>query len=506
MNIQQVFSARESRTPQYPSLREQWFGNVRGDVLAGITVALALIPEAIAFSLIAGLAPAVGLYAAFIIAISTAIFGGRPGMISAATGALAVLMVDLVADHGLEFLLAATILAGVFQVIFRILRLSRYMRFVPKPVMTGFVNALAVLIFMAQVPLFTGDNATAQMFILIGVGLAIIYGLPRLTKVVPSALVAIVALGVGVYLLGWNVLSVGDMGPLPTGLPVPHIPVVPYTIATLRIIAPYSLAFALVGIVESLLTAAIVDEMTDTVSCKHAEARGQGIANILSGFFGGMAGCAMIGQSVINVQSGGRGRLSGLVAGAFLMIMILLLGGWVAAIPMGALVAVMITVSVGTFDWSSLRTLRTMPFSETLVMLVTVSVVLVSHDLAMGVLAGVLTSAILFMRKVSKLIEIHVEDQGTRRVFHVHGQLFFGSVDTFRDALREEDELEEIVIDMSKAHVWDASAVAAVDAAVIRLRRRGAKVTLLGLNADSSSLVEGLSTFDRPELQRAGGH
>ena len=505
MNVRQLFQ-RRATSPETPSrtLREEWFGNVRGDLLAGTTVSLALIPEAIAFSLIAGLAPQVGLYAAFIIAVSTAFFGGRPGMISAATGALALLMVDLVANHGLEYLLAATILTGVFQVVFRLLRLSRYIKFVPRPVMTGFVNALAILIFMAQIPAFKG--ATWHMYALVVAGLAIIYGLPKLTKSIPSPLVAIVVLGIASSLMGWRVANVGDMGPLPTALPFLHIPQVPYTIATFKLLAPYAVAFALVGIVESLLTASVVDEMTDTTSCKHAEARGQGVANIIAGFFGGMAGCAMIGQSVINVQSGGRGRLSSLTAGVFLITLILLLGDLVAAIPMGALVAVMFAVSIGTFDWNSIRTIRTMPVSETLVMVLTVSIVLISHDLALGVLSGVLASALLFVRKVSKLIDIKVINEGTHRTFEVHGQIFFGSVDTLRDTLRVEDDLDHVTIDLSHAHVWDASAVAALDATIIRMRGRGIQVDLRGLNDLSSSLMQDLATFNRPELQRAGGH
>ena len=486
-------------------LKAEWFSNVRRDLLAGAAVALALIPEAIAFSLIAGVAPKVGLYASFTIAVMAAIFGGRPGMISGATGAMALLIINLVSDHGLEYLFAATILAGVFQLGFRLLRLSRYMKFVPGSVMTGFVNALAILIFMAQLPQFQG--ASWAMFGMVIAGLGIIYGLPRLTKAVPAPLVAIVVLTGVAILTGVRVRTVGDMGELPTTLPLFHVPQVPWSLETLKIIAPYSASLALVGLIESLLTAAVLDEMTNSPSCKHSEAFGQGLANIVTGFFGGMGGCAMIGQSVINVQSGGRGRLSTLCAGVFLLAFLLLFGDWVARIPMGALVAVMITVSVGTFDWKSLRRIRTMPVSETLVMLATVGTVVLTHDLARGVFVGIVLSAIFFARTVAKLVS--VEDQTREdgsRVYVVRGELFFVSVEAFVAGFDFHDACERVEIDLTHAHIWDASAVAGVDRVVLKYRARGIAVSVSGLNEASSTLLDRLSLRDKEGAGISAGH
>lgn len=487
-------------------LRQEWFGNIRGDVLAAITVALALIPEAIAFSLIAGVDPKVGLYASFIISICAAIFGGRPGMISAATGAMALLMIPLVAQHGLEYLLAATILTGVLQVVFRLLRLSRYMKFVPKAVMTGFVNALAILIFLAQLPQLEGGGVT--VLAIVAAGLAIIYLLPLATKTIPAPLVAIVVLTLVSVFGGLGLHTVGDLGAMPESLPVFHVPMVPLTLETLRIIFPFALAMALVGIIESLLTATVVDEMTDTKSCKHGEARGQGIANIVTGFFGGMAGCAMIGQSVINVKSGGRGRLSTLLAGVFLLFFILVLGDYVALIPTGALVAVMIPVAIGTFDWNSLRELRVVPIPETIVMVATVATVLLTHDLSKGVLVGIVLSAVFFARSVGKLIDVRrtVTLDGTR-VYVVHGQLFFVSVEEFVDSFDFQEEHERVEIDLSDAHIWDASAVAAIDRVVLKFRAKGVEVELLGMNEASSQLVDRLARHTDPDaMLPSGGH
>lgn len=486
-------------------IRRTWFFNVRGDVLAGMAVALALIPEAIAFSLIAGVDPKVGLYASFTIAVVCAFFGGRPGMISAATGAMALLMIPLVRDHGVEFLFAATILTGVIQFTFRIFRLSRYMKFIPRSVMTGFVNALAILIFMAQVPyLMSGDG---MLLVMVVAGLAIIYGLPLLTKVVPSPLVAIVALTAAAVAMGLQTHTVGHMGELPSTLPFFHIPAVPFTLETLRIIFPYAIALAMVGLIESLLTARVVDEMTDTTSCKHTEAHGQGIANMVTGFFGGMAGCAMIGQSVINVNAGGRGRLSTLVAGVFLLFLVVVLGTWVARIPTGALVAVMIMVSIGTFDWKSLPRMRIMPVGESLVMVTTVSVVVATHDLSLGVFAGVLLSALLFARSVGKLVAVtpsHSLDG--RRVYTVQGELFFASVEDFANGFDFREQVDIIEIDLTDAHVWDASAVAEIDRVVLKLRANGATVHVSGLNAGSNALVERLGNYQDPNAILASGH
>jgi len=487
---------------------QQWFGNARRDLLAGTVVALALIPEAIAFSIIAGVAPAVGLYASFVIAVVIAFVGGRPGMISAATGAMALLMIDLVRDHGLGHLFAATILTGVLQIAFGWKKLGRYMKFVPRPVMVGFVNALAILIFLAQLPQLAGGGWLVYAYVL--GGLAVIYLLPRLTTAVPSPLVAIVALTlVSMTAAGDGLRRVGDMGALPTTLPTFGLPDVPLTWDTLRVIFPVSVTLALVGLIESLLTASLVDEMTDTASDKNVEARGQGIANIAAGFFGGMAGCAMIGQSVINVKSGGRGRLSAFAAGAFLLLFILVLSRWLVLIPMGALVAVMVMVAIGTFDWGSLRALRTTPPGETLVMVTTVGTVVATHDLALGVLAGVVLSALKFARKIARYAEMTstLSADGRTRTYAVTGQLFFVTVTGFLAEFDYQEEVERVVIDLTHSHLWDGSAVAAVDKVVLRFRKRGVPVDVIGLNAASATLMERLAMHDKPSaLTAAIGH
>ncbi len=480
------------------TLRREWFGNVRGDILSGIVVALALIPEAIAFSIIAGVDPAVGLYASFTIAVTIAFVGGRPGMISAATGAMALVMIGLVRDYGLEYLFAATVLTGMIQILFGVFKLGRYLKFVPRSVMIGFVNALAILIFMAQLPQFVGENW--QMYAMVAVGLAIIYGLPRLTKAVPSALVAIVVLTVVSILTGANVGTVGDMGELPSALPFFNLPAVPFTLETLSIILPVALTLAMVGLLESLLTAQIVDDMTDTTSNKNQESRGQGIANIVTGFFGGMAGCAMIGQSVINIKSGGRGRLSALVAGVFLLFLILVLTPWVRQIPMGALVAVMFMVSFSTFDWSSLRDLTMVPKGETIVMLATVATTVLTHNLAQGVLVGVLLSTLFFARKVSQLSSVisTLSDDGQTRTYTVRGQLFFVSTQGFVTAFDTQEDLGRVVIDLTDAHIWDGSAIAALDKVAMKFMRRSVTVELVGQNEASAALITRLAQHDKP--------
>lgn len=487
--------------------KREWFSNIRGDVLAGIVVALALIPEAIAFSIIAGVDPAVGLYAAFCISVVTALVGGRPGMISGATGAMALLMIGLVSNHGLEYLLAATILTGIIQIAFGITKLARYLKFVPRSVMVGFVNALAILIFMAQLPQFAGANW--QMYAMVAAGLAIIYGLPLVTKAVPSALVAIVALTAVAIFTGANVRTVGDMGELPSTLPFFSLPAVPFTFETLSIIFPVALTLAIVGLLESLLTAQIIDDLTDTSSSKNWESQGQGAANIVTGFFGGMAGCAMIGQSVINVTSGGRGRLSSMVAGVALIFMILTLQPWVRQIPMGALVAVMFMVAFSTFDWSSLRSLAVMPKSDTIVMVATVATVVVTHDLAQGVLVGVVLSALFFARKISQLSNVSstLSEDGKIRTYLVTGQVFFVSTQEFVSAFDFQEDLERVVIDLTQAHLWDGSAVAALDKVAIKFMRRGVKVGLVGQNEASDALIARLAVHDKPgALENSPAH
>lgn len=478
------------------TLKQQWFGNIRGDILSGIVVALALIPEAIAFSIIAGVDPMVGLYASFCIAVVIAFVGGRPGMISAATGAMALVMVTLVAEHGLQYLLAATILTGIIQIILGVLKVGKLMKFIPRSVMIGFVNSLAILIFTAQLPHFVGE--TWVMYVMVAVSLAIIYILPRFTKVVPSPLIAIIVMTIFAILSGVSVRTVGDMGELTQALPLFLIPEIPFNFETLQIILPYSIALALVGLLESLLTAQIVDDMTDTESDKNKEARGQGIANIIAGFFGGMAGCAMIGQSGINIKSGGRGRLSTLVAGVFLMILIILLNDILVRIPMAALVAVMIMVSIGTFDWSSLKKLHIMPISDSAVMIVTVVTVVLTHDLSKGVLAGVLLSAVFFAAKISKVyVDSKLEEKSSKKIYSVKGQLFFASVTDLVSNFDYKEEISHVVIDFSQAHIWDDSAVGAIDKIVLKYKQNGTEVSIVGLNQDSSTLVKKLAVYDK---------
>lgn len=470
------------------SLREQWLGNVRADVLAGMVVALALIPEAIAFSIIAGVDPKVGLYASFCIAVVIAFTGGRPAMISAATGSTALVMVSLVHEHGLQYLLAASILAGVFQVIAGYFKLGNLMRFVSRSVVTGFVNALAILIFLAQLPELM--NVTWHVYALAAGGLAIIYLLPYLTKAVPSPLVCILLLtGVSIY-FGLSVPTVGDKGALPDSLPMFLLPDIPLNLDTLMVILPYSLTLMVVGLLESMMTATIIDDFTDTVSDRNRECRGQGIANMASGFLGGMAGCAMIGQSVINVKSGGRTRLSTLVAGVFLLILVVFLGPWVSRIPMAALVAVMVMVSISTFSWESVINLARHPTSSSVVMLATVLVTVASHNLALGVGTGVVLSALFYANKVERLFHVRREFDGDGRcVYRVEGQVFFSTADRLFAAFEFKDDAESVVIDVHGAHFWDLTAIDALDKAVDRFRRRGARVTLIGLNENSARLV-----------------
>ncbi|MDG1116850.1 MAG: SulP family inorganic anion transporter [Flavimaricola sp.] len=478
--------------------RAEWIGNPRVELLSGLVVALALIPEAIAFSLIAGVDPKVGLYASFSIAVLTAIVGGRPGMISAATAATAVLMVTLVKDHGLEYLLAATVLAGVIQVGVGFARLSFVMRFVSRSVMTGFVNALAILIFLAQLPELI--DVPMLTYVLVAAGLGIIYGLPYLTTAVPSPLVTIIVLTGLVWLMGWDVRTVGDMGELPDTLPMFLLPNVPFSLETLQIILPYSLAVAAVGLLESLMTANLVDELTDTQSNRNRECIGQGTANFVTGFFGGMAGCAMIGQSMINVKSGGRARLSSFAAGAILLFLILVLADFVRIIPMGALVAVMIMVSIGTFSWSSFTSLRSHPTSSSVVMIATVIVTVWTHNLAFGVLTGVLLSGLFFASKIAQIFRVSSEASadGRSRTYRVEGQLFYASVEDFTRAFDFREALDEVTIDVTDAHIWDISSVAAVDMVVLKFRREGTKVSLVGMNEASETIVDKLALHDKP--------
>ena len=487
------------------SLREQWFGNVRGDLLSGVLVALALIPEAIAFSIIAGVDPKVGLYASFCIAVITAVAGGRPGMISAATGAMALLMVDLVKDHGLQYLFAATIFAGVLQIVAAGLRLNTLMRFVSRSVVIGFVNALAILIFVAQLPELIGMPWT--VFAVCAAGLAIIYLLPLVTKAAPSPLVAIVVLTIASIWLGLDIRTVGDMGDLPDSLPTFLLPDIPLTWETFQILLPVSATLAVVGLLESLMTAQIVEDMTDTPTDRRRECAGQGTANIVTGFFGGMAGCAMIGQSVINVSSGGRGRLSCLVAGVVLLLLVVYASDWVSQIPMAALVAVMIMVSIGTFHWKSFIELKTHPKTANLIMVGTVVVTVATHDLAKGVLTGVLLTALSFTRRVSSMLSVEDHDiEGGTRIYKVRGQVFFASAIQFSNSFDYLHATKKVIIDLTDAHFWDTSAVAALDRVVLKLRKHGTDVEVVGLNRASDSLVDQLGTHRNENAAFDAGH
>jgi sulfate permease, SulP family len=478
-------------------LKREWLSNTKTDILSGTLVALALIPEAISFSIIAGVDPKVGLYASFIIAVVTAFVGGRPGLISAATGSMALVMMSLVKQHGLEYLFAATILTGIVQIIFAWLKLGSKLKYVPRAVIIGFVNALAILIFMAQFPQLM--NVPWQVYPMVAGGLAIIYILPRFTQVVPSPLVAIIVLTAISLIAKIDVPTVGDMGELPTTLPFFKLPQVPLNLETLQIIFPYAVTLAIVGLLASLLTASLVDELTDTHSDKNTEVQGQGIANIINGFFGGMAGCGMIGQSVINIKYGGRTRLSTLVAGVFLLFFILALGSWVKQIPMASLVAVMIMVSIGTFNWNSLTTLHLVPRSETAVMVTTVFVTLFTNNLGLGVIIGVVMSTVFFSRKVAKVVFVDkVPNSGENyRTYNVAGSLFFLSVEEFIAAFDFEEKVDLVKIDLSNGHIWDQAAVAAIDKVVIKFRRNDIKVELLGLNEASATLLKKLALHDK---------
>lgn len=477
-------------------IKREWFSNVKGDILAGIVVALALIPEAISFSIIAGLDPMVGLYASFCIAVIISFIGGRPAMISAATGAMALLMIPLVKEHGLQYLLAATILTGIIQLLFGVFKIAKLMKFIPRAVMIGFVNALAILIFMAQVPHFFGISTLTYVFV--ALTLIIVYVLPRFFKAIPAPLIAIIVMTAAAIWGGLDLGTVGDLGTIKQSLPTFLIPNVPLNLETLQIIFPYSISLAIVGLVESLLTASIVDDMTGTNSNKNKEARGQGIANVITGFFGGMAGCAMIGQSVINVKSGGRGRLSTLIAGLFLMFLIIVLGGLVVQIPMPVLAGIMIMVSIGTFDWTSFSYLRKAPLSDAIVMLATVIVVVVTDNLAIGVIIGIILSAIFFAAKISKVGVInHVT--GNKITYKVSGQLFFASVEGFVESFDFNLSDKDIVIDFSDAHIWDDSGVGAVDKVVIKYSENENRVTVKGLNASSKNIINKLATYQDPK-------
>jgi len=495
----------------FDHVKRDWLSNVRGDVLAGIVVALALIPEAIAFSIIAGVDPKVGLYASFCIAVIIAFVGGRPGMISAATGAMALLMVTLVKDYGLEYLLVATLLTGVLQIFAGFLKLGELMRFVSRSVVTGFVNALAILIFMAQLPELT--NVTWHVYAMTAAGLGIIYlfpYIPTIGKIIPSPLVCIVVITLLCIYLGLDIRTVGDMGELPDTLPIFLWPDVPLTLETLKIVLPYSIGLAVVGLLESMMTATIVDDLTDTTSDRNKECKGQGIANIGAGLFGGMAGCAMIGQSIINVKSGGRGRLSTFIAGSFLIVMVVFLDEWLRLIPMAALVAVMIMVSIGTFSWASIKDLKKNPLSSNVVMISTVIVVVATHNLAMGVLVGVLLATLFFANKIGRFMAVTAKhDEANNQVTYVvAGQVFFASAEQFIASFDFKKAVANVVIDLTHAHFWDITGVSSLDKVVIKFRREGATVNIVGMNSATETVVDKFGVHNDPkEVEKLlGGH
>ncbi|WP_240206709.1 SulP family inorganic anion transporter [Vibrio sp. CyArs1] len=490
--------------------KEEWFSNISNDLLAGIVVALALIPEAIAFSIIAGLDPKVGLYASFSICVVIAFTGARPGMVSAATGAMALLMTSLVKNHGLDYLLAATLLTGVIQYVIGWLKLGNLMRFIAKSIITGFINALAILIFMAQLPELT--DVTWHVYALTLAGLGIIYLLPLIPKIgkaLPSPLVCIVAITLISTYLGFDVRTVGDMGELPNTLPVFLLPDIPFNLETLQIIFPYSLALAVVGVLESLMTATIIDDYTDSTSDKNKECKGQGIANIVAGLLGGMAGCAMIGQSMVNMKSGGRTRLSTLFAGVALLVMVVFLGDFLKQIPMAALVAVMIMVSISTFSWKSLVEIKHHPLQSNVIMLATVVSVVMTHNLAIGVLVGVLLASVFYANASISIMDVvdEVIVDGEHITHKVHGQIFFASAYDFVDMFSYDNEHPVVTIDLSDAHFWDITAVDALDRVVLRFSKLGNQVEVIGMNPQTEALVKKYGKYDNPNfLTMTFGH
>ena len=476
--------------------KEEWFSNIRTDVLAGLVVGLALIPESIAFSAIAGVDPQVGLYASFCIAVSIAFFGGRPAMISAATGAMALLMITLVKDHGLQYLLAATILTGIIQVIAGFFKVAKLMRFVSQAVVYGFLNALAILIFVAQIPEIHRMDSTAYLFIL--VGLVIIYlfpYIPKIGKAIPSPLICIVVLSALALLLGADMRTVSDLGQFPDTLPVFLLPEIPLNLETLQIILPYSFTLATVGLLESMMTTTVIDEVTGTEGDRHQECRGQGMANIVSGFMGGMAGCAMIGQSIINVSSGARTRLSTLVAGVFLLCLVVFLKDWLAYIPMAALVAIMIMVSFTTFQWGAIKQFGKHPLEFNTVMIAVIIVVLATHNLALGVFVGVLLSALFFINKLERTVHVSTYlHKPNSRSYVISGQIFFSSTEKFYQFFDFKEKLDHVELDLTHAHIWDVTSVNMLNNVIQKFKAQGIDVTVIGLNEASSTLIDRFST------------
>lgn len=476
--------------------KEEWFSNIRTDVLAGLVVGLALIPESIAFSAIAGVDPQVGLYASFCIAVSIAFFGGRPAMISAATGAMALLMITLVKEHGLQYLLAATILTGIIQVIAGYFKVAKLMHFVSQAVVYGFLNALAILIFVAQIPEINRMDSTGYLFI--AIGLAIIYlfpYIPKIGKAIPSPLICIIVLSGLALLLSADMRTVSDLGQFPDTLPVFLIPEIPLNLETLQIILPYSFTLATVGLLESMMTTTVIDEVTGTEGDRHQECRGQGMANIVSGFMGGMAGCAMIGQSIINVSSGARTRLSTLVAGVFLLCLVVFLKDWLAYIPMAALVAIMIMVAFTTFQWGAIKQFSKHPLEFNTVMIAVIIVVLATHNLALGVFVGVLLSALFFINKLERTIHVYTYlNTVNSRSYIISGQIFFSSTEKFYQFFDFKEKLEHVELDLTHAHIWDVTSVNMLNNVIQKFKAQNIDVTVIGLNEASSTLIDRFSS------------
>ena len=475
--------------------KDEWFSNIRTDVLAGLVVGLALIPESIAFSAIAGVDPQVGLYASFCIAVSIAFFGGRPAMISAATGAMALLMITLVKEHGLQYLLAATILTGVIQIIAGYFKVAKLMRFVSQSVVYGFLNALAILIFVAQLPELNRMDSMGYVFV--ALGLAVIYlfpYIPKIGKAIPSPLICIIVLTTLALFLGADMRMVSDLGHFPDTLPIFLLPDIPLNFETLQIVFPYSITLATVGLLESMMTTTVVNEVTGTEGDRHQECRGQGMANIVSGFMGGMAGCAMIGQSVINVSSGARTRLSTLVAGVFLLCLVVFFKDWLAYIPMAALVAIMIMVAFTTFQWDSVKNIAKHPLQSNMVMLSVVMIVLATHNLALGVFVGVLLSALFFINKLESTVHVQSELHNHTRRYLVSGQIFFSSSEKFFQFFDFNEHIQKVEIELSHAHIWDMTSVHMLNAVVEKFEAHGVVVEVLGLNEASSTLIDRISS------------
>ena len=471
--------------------KDEWFSNIRTDVLAGIVVGLALIPESIAFSAIAGVDPQVGLYASFCIAVTIAFFGGRTAMISAATGAMALLMITLVKEHGLQYLLAATVLTGMIQIIAGYFKVAKLMRFVSQSVVYGFLNALAILIFVAQLPEISQMDLSGYLFLVLG--LAVIYlfpYLPKIGKAIPSPLVCIIVLSLLALLLGSDMRTVSDLGQFPDTLPIFLIPNIPLNLDTLLIILPYAMTLATVGLLETMMTTTVINEVTQTEGDRHQECRGQGVANIVSGFMGGMAGCAMIGQSIINVSSGARTRLSTLVAGVFLLCLVVFFKDWLAYIPMAALVAIMVMVALTTFNWDSVKNFSKHPKQSNIVMLSVVAIVLATHNLVLGVLVGVMLSALFLVNKLESEVKVQSEFEGNKRIYVVKGQIFFSSSDKFYQFFNFNESIQSVEIDLTHAHIWDITSVNMLANIVSKFESKNIHVEVIGLNQASSTLID----------------